>query len=423
MRLSWIEVTDYRSYEALRFEPDPGINVLVGDNGSGKTSLLEAVGYLASLASFRRAPDASLVRSGSTGAVIRGEFSQQAPGSRLQAPAGEEAPGSRLQAPAGEQASGIRHQAPAGEEASGIRHQAPAGGRQDKIGGETLVEIELPAGGRRRVLLNGKPATSRAAVAATVALIAFLPDDLDLVKRGPAYRRVYLDDLAAQLWPAAGIEQAEYERVLRQRNALLRRDGRMADPTTLDVLDETLAAHGGAVLARRLATVQLITPSVERLYAELGETPARVSFRYAASGLGDSLGLASAEDFTALLAVAVAESRRADLERRTTSVGPHRDEIEIDLDDRDARTRASQVEQRSVALGLRIAAYRVLAERRGTPPVLLLDDVFSELDARRSARLVERLPEGQMFVTSARSEEVPVVGKRWRVAAGAVETA
>ena len=107
-----------------------------------------------------------------------------------------------------------------------------------------------------------------------------------------------------------------------------------------------------------------------------------MSFRYAASGLGDSLGLASAEDFTALLAVAVAESRRADLERRTTSVGPHRDEIEIDLDDRDARTRASQGEQRSVALGLRIAAYRVLAERRGTPPVLLLDDVFSELDAR-----------------------------------------
>ena len=108
MRLSWIEVTDYRSYEALRFEPDPGVNVLVGDNGSGKTSLLEAVGYLASLASFRRSPDASLVRIGSTGAVIRGEFSQQAPGSRLQAPAGEEAPGSRLQAPAGEQASGIR---------------------------------------------------------------------------------------------------------------------------------------------------------------------------------------------------------------------------------------------------------------------------------------------------------------------------
>ena len=388
MRLSWIEVTDYRSYAALRFEPDPGVNVLVGDNGSGKTSLLEAVGYLASLSSFRRAPDASLIRTDSTGAVIRGEFFQQASG---------------------------------GQEASGIRHQASAGEEKESRVGTTLVEAELPAAGRRRVLLNGKRATSRAAVAATVALVAFLPDDLDLVKRGPASRREYLDDLAAQLWPAAGAEQAEYERVLTQRNALLRRDGRMADQTTLDVLDETLAAHGGAVLARRLATVDLITPSVEQLYAELGETPARVSFRYAAKGLGESLEAASAAEFTARLAVAVADSRRADLERRSTTIGPHRDEIEIDLDDRDARTRASQGEQRSVALGLRIAAYRVLAERRGTPPVLLLDDVFSELDARRSARLVERLPEGQMFVTSARSEEVPVVGKRWRVAAGKVE--
>lgn len=367
MRLSWIEVTDYRCYALLRFAPDPGINVLVGDNGSGKTSLLEAIGYLASLASFRRSPDASLVRHGAAGTVIRGEFSSSA--------------------------------------------------------GTTLVEVEAPSSGRRRVLLNGKRVASRAAVAVTVALVAFLPDDVDLVKRGPAYRREYLDDLAAQLWPAAGAEQAEYERALQQRNALLRREGRQADATTLDALDERLAGLGGAVLARRLATAELVTPSVERLYAELDEVPARVSFRYVAAGLGELPAAASADELAALLAPAVAAARRSDLERRATSVGPHRDDIEIVLDDRDARTRASQGEQRSVALGLRIAAYRVIGERRGTAPVLLLDDVFSELDARRSARLVERLPDGQMFVTSARSEEVPVVGKRWRVAAGMVEPA
>lgn len=364
MRLSWVELSDFRCHAALRVEPDPGVNVFVGDNGSGKTSLLEAIGYLASLVSFRRSPDAALVRQGADAAVIRGEFSSAV--------------------------------------------------------GTALVEAEVPANGRRRVLLNGKRATGRAAIAATVALVAFLPDDLDLVKRGPAYRREYLDDLAAQLWPGAAVEQAEYERALLQRNALLRREGRQADPTTLDVLDDRVARLGGAVLFRRLGAAALVAPSVGELYAELGEVPSRVGFSYAASGLGTPAAGASAEELGALLAPALAAARRTDLERRTTSVGPHRDDIEIMLDDRDARTRASQGEQRSVALGLRLAAYRVIADRRATAPVLLLDDVFSELDARRSQRLVERLPQGQVFVTSARSEEVPLVGRRWRVAAGSV---
>ena len=367
MRLSWIELSDFRCHPALRVDPDPGVNVFVGDNGSGKTSLLEAVGYLASLASFRRSPDGALVRLGTDGAVIRGEFASPT--------------------------------------------------------GAALVEVEIPATGRRRVLLNGKRAASRAAVAETVALVAFLPDDLDLVKRGPAYRREYLDDLAAQIWPAAGAEQAEYERAVQQRNALLRRDGRMADPTTLDVLDDRVARLGGAVLARRLATTAMVAPSLEQLYAELGEMPAEVSFAYTAVGLGEVAGGAAADEWAARLAPALAAARRGDLERRITTVGPHRDDIEIVLDARDARTRASQGEQRSVALGLRLAAYRVLAERRATAPVLLLDDVFSELDSGRSARLVERLPEGQVFVTSARSEEVPLVGRRWRVRAGQVEEA
>ena len=202
MRLSWIELTDFRCHASLRVEPDPGVNVFVGDNGSGKTSLLEAIGYLASVASFRRSPDSALVRLGAGGTVVRGEFSSSTGGS--------------------------------------------------------LVEVEIPAVGRRRVLLNGKRAAGRAAIAETVAIVAFLPDDLDLVKRGPAYRREYLDDLAVQVWPAAGAEQAEYERAVTQRNALLRRDGRMADATTLDVLDEGVARLGGAVLARRLATAGVV---------------------------------------------------------------------------------------------------------------------------------------------------------------------
>lgn len=364
MILSWLELSGFRAYGELRFEPGVGVNVLIGDNGAGKTSVLEAIGYLASLRSFRGAPDGSLVGDGSDEAILRGAFA-------------------------------------AGERTS-------------------LVEVSLPAEGRRRVLLDGKRPKGRAEVAERVALVAFLPDDLDLVKRGPAYRRDYLDDAAVQVWPVAAAEHAEYERTVRQRNALLRREGPHADRTTLDVLDERLASLGAQVLHRRLSVCSLLEPVVADLYGALAEAPGTVRWRYEAAGLG-SLGYDS--DLVELhqtLAGAIADARRSDMDRRTTTVGPHRDEVVIMLDGRDARTRASQGEQRSISLGLRVALYRVLLDRRGTPPVLLLDDVFSELDPGRGERLVEHLPRGQVFVTSARAEEVPMVGDRWTVRSGKV---
>jgi DNA replication and repair protein RecF len=367
MNLSWLELRDFRSYASLRFEPGDGVNVLVGDNGAGKTSVLEGIGYLASLGSFRGSPDASLVADGADGAIVRGEFR-------------------------------------AGERSS-------------------LVEVEIPSGGRRRVLLDGKRPKGRAEVAERVALVAFLPDDLDLVKRGPAYRRNYLDDAAVQIWPVAGSEQSEYERTVRQRNALLRREGRHADVTTLDVLDERIAGLGGVVLARRLATVGLLEPVVAGLYGELSEHPGEIVWRYDAAGLGNPAPDATADELAVLLRSAVAETRQADMDRRTTTVGPHRDEVVMTVDGRDIRTRASQGEQRSVALGLRVALYQTLAERRGTPPVLLLDDVFSELDPGRGDRLVAQMPSGQVFVTSARDEEVPLVGDRWSVSGGEIHPA
>lgn len=367
MILTWLELRAFRSHEELRFEPGPGVNVLVGDNGAGKTSVLEAIGYLASLRSFRGSPDGSLVADGAAQTIIRGEF-----------------------------------------EADARR---------------SLVEVEIPAAGRRRVLLDGKRPKDRAAVAERVALVAFLPDDLDLVKRGPAYRRDYLDDAAVQIWPVAASEQAEYDRTLKQRNALLRREGRYADTTTLDVLDERVARLGGILLARRLATVRLLEPVVAALYGELSESPGVVRWRYDAAGIGHPDPEASAGALSVLLGEAVASTRSLDMDRRTTTVGPHRDEITMSIDGRDARTRASQGEQRSVALGLRVAVYRTLADRRGTPPVLLLDDVFSELDPGRGDRLVEQMPSGQVFVTSARDEEVPLVGDRWTVSPGRVAVA
>lgn len=362
MELGWLELTGYRCYSKVLVEPAPGVNVFVGDNGSGKTSLLEAIGYLASLKSFRRSPDASLVARDQEAAVVRGEFS---------------------------------------------------------AGARTLrVEVEIPVEGRRRVLVNGKRPSSRAEVVSTIPLVAFLPDDLDLVKRGPSERREYLDDLAAALWPAAGAEQTDYERALRQRNSLLRQEGRHADRTTLDVWDERLSHLGAAVTRRRLDLLEALAPRLSTLYADLGERPERLGARYESAALG--VLEAPGGDLVPLLREALESARPDDLERRVTTVGPHRDEAVLLIGDRDVRTRASQGEQRTVALGLRVAAYEMLREVRGATPVLVLDDVFSELDPGRSRRLVDKLPEGQVFVSTAREEEVPVVGTRWTVDRGTV---
>ncbi len=360
MHLDWLDLNDFRCHEALEIRPDPGVNVFIGNNGSGKTSLLEAVGYLASLKSFRRAPDLALVRQGADAAVIRGEF---------------------------------------GDGERTIR-----------------VEVEIPAEGRRRVLLNSKRPKNRAEVVASIPLVAFLPDDLDLVKRGPAYRREFVDDVATSLWPQAGVEQQEYERAVRQRNALLRREGRHADPTSLDVWDERLVRLGGAVIRRRVRSLSLLGNRLEDLYAEMAAASDSLTWRYESASVGDGTGPVEER-----LAEAIAAARAADVERRVSTVGPHRDEVGFGLSGRDVRTRASQGEQRAVALSLRVAAYEVLRHERGATPLLVLDDVFSELDAERSRRLVGRFPAGQIFVSSAREDEVPVTGVRWTVSAGGIE--
>jgi len=362
--LTWLQLRDFRCHGALEFRPGPGLNVLVGGNGAGKSSVLEAIGYLATLNSFRRAPDAALVRVGADAAVVRGEFQGEA--------------------------------------------------------GTVRVEVELPRQGRHRVQVDGKRAQGRAEVAARVALVAFLPDDLDLVKRGPAYRREFVDDLAVQLWPAAAADQQEYERALRQRNALLRRDGRRADPTTLEVWGERLAALGAAVVRRRLDALGAVAGGVEGLCRLLGGGGEGFAWEYVAAGLGNIAPEAPAAELEMRLAAAGARARDEDLERRTTTVGPHRDEVLLLSTGRDLRTRASQGEQRTVALALRLAAFDLLAERRRAAPVLVLDDVFSELDGVRRARLVERLPQGQVFVSTAHGEDAPTGGLRWRVEPGKV---
>lgn len=367
MQLDWLELRDFRSYEHLEFRPDPSVNVLVGRNGAGKTNVLEAVAYLSGLRSFRRAPDASLIRSEALEAIMRGGFQRDT--------------------------------------------------------GEIRVEVSIPGGGRRRVLLNGKRPKRHADVVAAVPVVAFLPDDLDLVKRGPALRREYVDDLGAQLTPTVGADQSDYEKVVRQRNSLLRREGRLADLLTLDVWDERLAEAGSRLLANRLRLLDRLTPVLGEAYETVGGERGAFTTSYASSWAGPITPDTDREPgpHVAVLRAALQSRRERDLDQRTTTTGPHRDEPVLRLDGRDLRTQASQGEQRSAALSLRLAAYRLLEERHQQPPILLLDDVFSELDRSRVAGVLALLPRGQVFVTTARDDEVPVAGRRWTVEAGSVQ--
>jgi DNA replication and repair protein RecF len=369
VHLAWLELSQFRSYEMLRFEPDPGINVLIGRNGTGKTNVLEAIGYLSMLKSFRRTPDSSLIRAGTEQAVVRGGFSD----------------------------------------------------------GESSIDIavEILAAGRRQVLVNGKRPGRLRDVAITAPVVAFLPDDLDVVKRGPALRREYLDDLGAQLVPTVGADQREFEKTLRQRNSLLRQEGRNADPMTLDVWDVRLAEAGGRVLANRVRLLGRVTDRLTDAYRTVGGRSDEIllpTYTTSWSGVGEiTAGIdPEFEPFASDLLKALEDRRFRDMETRSTSAGPHRDDPSFSLDGRDVRVQASQGEQRSVALSLRVVAYELLKQRHGRPPILLLDDVFSELDAGRAEGVTELLPGGQVFVTSARDDEVPQMGRRWQVGEGAL---
>ncbi|MFQ5523400.1 MAG: DNA replication/repair protein RecF [Acidimicrobiia bacterium] len=363
MRVAWLSLVDFRSYPTLEWNPDPEVNVLVGDNGSGKTNLLEAIAFLGSLKSFRGARDAEMITDGEESAVLR---------------------------------SGVHR----GE-------------------GERLIEVEVRRSGGRRAQLDKSPLRRSGQLLGVLRSVWFLPDDLDLVKRGPAYRRDFLDDLAVQLWPGAHSDQAELARALRQRNAFLRQ-GQRDDPT-LDVWDARLAQAGGRVLARRGRVLQLLGPEIDQAYEEIAEDDERVALNYLPSWSEGPLGVESAASLTKILVEALEVARPTDYERRVTTLGPHRDEPSFLLDGHDARHHASQGEQRSIALAARLAWHRLVRDATGESPLLLLDDVFSELDERRAAALSRALPgDTQTLVTSARVEDLPVRGKLWRVGGGKV---
>ncbi|MBA3489703.1 MAG: DNA replication/repair protein RecF [Longispora sp.] len=372
MHARHLELIDFRSYHKLSVEFEPGPSVLVGPNGEGKTNIVEALGYVATLGSHRVASDAPLVRSGADRAIIR----------------------------------------------SAIVHD----------GRELLVELEIVPGKANRARLNRAAVTRPRDVLGALRMVMFAPEDLSLVRGDPAERRRFLDDLLVSRQPRFAGVRADYDRVVKQRNALLRTAylSRKAgagsrDLSTLDVWDNHLAQHGAELLAARLELVAALREPVAEAYEAVSRGNSAAVIEYQ-SGLGETLAESDRGVLTARLLEALATARGQEIERGVTLVGPHRDELRLQLGGMPVKGYASHGECWSFALGLRLASFHLL-RADGIEPILVLDDVFAELDTERRERLAGMVADaGQTLVTCAVAADVPVAlqGARYDVMAGEV---
>jgi DNA replication and repair protein RecF len=339
VELRFLELVDVRLFRSAALElKGAASTVLSGPNGAGKTTVLEAIAYLGSQRSFRSASREAMVRVGAQRAVARAE----------------------------------------------LDHGPRA----------VLVESELRAGGGAQTSVNRRRVQGRRELADALPVTVFSPEDLALVQGPPARRRELVDTALSLVDRRAAADLDELDRVLRQRAALLRQAGgtlTSAVASTLDVWDERLMVSGEAVARARQHLLRDAAPWVQCAYASLAGH----------SGGADLVELDYVPGWEGELATALAASRAADVRRQVSLVGPHRDEVLLRINGREARVRASQGEQRSLALALRLGLHRWVGERRGTTPLLLLDDVFSELDPDRSRALARHLPSGQTLLTTA----------------------
>lgn len=382
MHVSSLSLRDFRSYTALDLVWDPGVTVLLGANGQGKTNLVEAVHYLATASSHRVATDAPLIRSGSSRALL----------------------------------------------AARVRSHERS----------LTVEIDLNAGAANAARVNRSAVRSTREVLGLLQVVLFAPEDLSIVKGDPSERRRFVDQLLVQRRPRLAGVRADYERVLKQRTALLRsasalrrqRGGTPLDLGTLEVWDRHLATTGGELVAGRVSLLSDLSDHLAQVYAALApdSAPARAEYRSSVSAYGVAEGRvasvgADAVAWTDLLTEALAQARSAEIERGLCLVGPHRDDVALWLGDLPARGYASQGESWSLALALRLSSFEVLLGESDSPPVLMLDDVFAELDSRRRDHLVERMGDAdQVIVTAAVAADVPTQlgGARFSVASGQV---
>lgn len=383
-----LSVTDFRSWPQADLRLTPGVTVLVGANGQGKTNLVEAVGYLATLASHRVSSDAPLVRRGASAAVVR---------------------------------------------ATAVNE-----------GRELTVQVEIQPGKANRARVNRSPVSRPREILGIVRTVVFAPEDLALVRGDPGERRAFLDDLLVARAPRWAGVRSEYDKVLRQRSALLKsaRSARGArEAGTLEVWDAHLARTGASLVAARVLLVRALAPHVTAAYADVAPESVPVGARYRSkveavdalagaapegAGLDDVTGgsdhPALTERVEEALLVEIGRRRDQEIERGVCLVGPHRDDLELTLGDGPAKGYASHGESWALALALRLGGFELLRSE-GSEPVLILDDVFAELDARRRDALARTAARAeQVLVTAAVDDDVPAVlrGARFVIADGTV---
>jgi DNA replication and repair protein RecF len=377
VHVTHLSLADFRSYPAVELELGPGVTAFVGPNGQGKTNLVEAVGYVASLSSHRVATDSPMIRFGCRRAVVRARIS--------------------------------------------------------KAGRSLLVELEIVAGAANRARVNQASVPRPREVLGLLRTVLFAPEDLALVKGDPDGRRRFLDDLLVARAPRFAGVRSDYDRVLRQRNALLKaiKQGK-EDLRTLDAWDDHFAVVGAELLAGRRYLVHLLAPHVTEAYREVsaGEGEARITYR---SSLGEEAVAEPRPDrdvLRARLLEAMRRCRRVEIERQVSLAGPHRDDLHLTLGALPARGFASHGESWSYALALRLASYQLLRADSGPDgdgePVLILDDVFAELDTGRRDRLAALVQDAeQVLVTAAVPQDVPTAleGSRVEVTGGQVRHA
>lgn len=409
MFVSHLSLTDFRSYHQVDLTFGPGITAFVGPNGQGKTNLVEAIGYVSTFASHRVPSDAPLVRAGASAAVVR----------------------SRI----------VRAQDDGSERA-------------------LVLDIQLGSGRNNRVKLNGSPSRSRDVIGALRSVL-FAPEDLALVKGDPDGRRKFVDALCVQITPRLAGVFSEYDRVVRQRTALLKSASAMRggkpDLSTLDVWDAKLAELAARVIVARHAVVAALSPYVAEAYRQVSDDQGAAELSYRSSLDAALSGSNSWEDeapveagprpveaVEAAMLRALESVRRKELDRGVCLVGPHRDDLVLTLGGLPAKGYASHGESWSFALALRLASYQLLSNGPvdGTvngeadlwvadsgpdgEPVLMLDDVFAELDAKRRQRLATMVAGArQVFVTAAVPGDVPeqLSGERFDVLAAEVTRA
>lgn len=375
MFVTHLSLADFRSYPLVEVPLAAGVTVFTGANGQGKTNLVEAVDYLATLGSHRVAAEAPLVRAGAERALVR----------------------ARVQ----------------------------AGVDDDR---SLLLEIEILPGKANKASLNRAPLRRARDLLGALRVVLFSPEDLAIVKGDPADRRRFIDELITARWPRIAGVRADYERALRQRSNLLKSVSGRGSRTisdevgaTLDVWDAQLASFGAEIVAARLVTLAALQPLLATSYADIAPTNNDAGAVYKSSTELDAE--LSTPELVARLTDQMAQRRGEEIARGQCLVGPHRDDITLKIGELPAKGYASHGESWSLALALKLASFALL-RADGVEPVLILDDVFAELDETRRARLAELIADAQqVLITAAVIADVPqaLAGRRFSVRAGTVE--